>query len=117
MSDEDLERLVSHATKYWERFDFVLEIDSFIADKKRTEMSFPSTLTSGVRKIIHEISEERNLIHESVGEGRGRHIQLRKNIAYNPSSKQLEGQVSGKGTKRKDHHSCQSSQALKKKKK
>lgn len=47
---------------------------NFLKDPDKTELEFPSTLNSHDRLLVHELSEEIGLRHESQGEGKSRHI-------------------------------------------
>ncbi|XP_026118827.1 DNA-binding protein SMUBP-2 [Carassius auratus] len=47
---------------------------NFLKDSSKTELQFPSTLNSHERLLVHELSEEMGLRHESQGEGKNRHI-------------------------------------------
>uniref|UniRef100_A0A9J7ZI83 DNA-binding protein SMUBP-2 n=1 Tax=Cyprinus carpio carpio TaxID=630221 RepID=A0A9J7ZI83_CYPCA len=47
---------------------------NFLKDSSETELQFPSTLNSHERLLVHELSEEMGLRHESQGEGKNRRI-------------------------------------------
>ncbi|XP_016320927.1 DNA-binding protein SMUBP-2-like [Sinocyclocheilus anshuiensis] len=47
---------------------------NFLKDSSKTELQFPSTLNSHERLLVHELSEEMGLRHESQGEGKNRCI-------------------------------------------
>uniref|UniRef100_A0A672MRT7 DNA-binding protein SMUBP-2 n=1 Tax=Sinocyclocheilus grahami TaxID=75366 RepID=A0A672MRT7_SINGR len=47
---------------------------NFLKDSNETELQFPSTLNSHERLLVHELSEEMGLRHESQGEGKNRRI-------------------------------------------
>ncbi|KAG1944906.1 DNA-binding protein SMUBP-2 [Pimephales promelas] len=47
---------------------------TFLTDPNKTELQFPSTLNSHERLLVHELSEEMGLRHESQGEGKNRRI-------------------------------------------
>uniref|UniRef100_A0A673KME9 Immunoglobulin mu DNA binding protein 2 n=1 Tax=Sinocyclocheilus rhinocerous TaxID=307959 RepID=A0A673KME9_9TELE len=47
---------------------------NFLKDPNKTELQFPSTLNSHERMLVHELSEEMGLRHESQGEGKNRRI-------------------------------------------
>ncbi|XP_043923237.1 DNA-binding protein SMUBP-2 [Protopterus annectens] len=55
------------------------KIMKFMADDKKMCLSFPSSLNSHDRLLIHQIAEEYGLQHESVGEGKERYITVSKN--------------------------------------
>lgn len=48
-------------------------MDSFLLTTEQ-ELSFPSDLNSYERRVVHEVAEERGLLHESRGEGSERRI-------------------------------------------
>ncbi|XP_051580007.1 DNA-binding protein SMUBP-2-like isoform X1 [Myxocyprinus asiaticus] len=50
------------------------QILNFLKDSNKTELQFPSSLNSHERLMVHEISEEMGLRHESQGEGKNRCI-------------------------------------------
>lgn len=52
----------------------VQQIESFLQDPSQTELHFPPSLTSHERLLVHQISEERGLAHQSQGEGKNRNI-------------------------------------------
>ncbi|XP_068116839.1 DNA-binding protein SMUBP-2 [Hyperolius riggenbachi] len=54
------------------------EIDDFLADRHKTQLMFPSTLTSHHRYLVHLIAEDCGLQHVSTGEGSDRCIMLSK---------------------------------------
>nr|DBA17390.1 TPA: hypothetical protein GDO54_002844 [Pyxicephalus adspersus] len=54
------------------------EIDDFIADHHKTQLMFPSTLTSHDRLLVHQIAENCGLQHVSTGDGKNRCITLSK---------------------------------------
>ncbi|KAM9301529.1 DNA-binding protein SMUBP-2 [Gastrophryne carolinensis] len=58
--------------------DLQKEIENFLADQKKTQFTFPSTLTSHDRLLIHQIAEISGLEHMSTGEGKNRCITLSK---------------------------------------
>uniref|UniRef100_A0A8C9VLU6 DNA-binding protein SMUBP-2 n=1 Tax=Scleropages formosus TaxID=113540 RepID=A0A8C9VLU6_SCLFO len=50
------------------------QLIQFLKDSSRACLDFPTSLSSRDRLIVHQISEELGLKHESAGEGRERHI-------------------------------------------
>ncbi|XP_062403778.1 DNA-binding protein SMUBP-2 [Sardina pilchardus] len=54
--------------------DIRQRIQNFLRDAGQTELSFPASLNSHDRLLVHQISEELGLNHESQGEGKDRHI-------------------------------------------
>merc|ERR1711963_576324 len=53
------------------------ELEKFVKSKENF-MTFSTNLNSYERRLIHEISEEFDLIHESIGEGNKRYIMISK---------------------------------------
>ncbi len=68
---------------------------NFLKDPNKTELQFPSTLNSHERMLVHEISEEMGLRHESQGEGK-------KPSHHCVPAPIRTGQVSGARTTRRD---------------
>ncbi|XP_075693819.1 DNA-binding protein SMUBP-2 [Rhinoderma darwinii] len=56
-------------------------IHEFLEDHNKTQLTFPSMLTSHDRLLVHEIAEEYGLQHVSTGDGRNRCISLTKTKA------------------------------------
>jgi len=56
-------------------FEFI--IFNFVKSKEQ-QFNFSSELNSYERRLVHELGEENELVHESVGEGKDRHILLKK---------------------------------------
>ena len=54
------------------------EIDIFLNDEGRKELSLPSTLDNSQRREIHQWGDAIKIGHDSVGSGEGRHILLVK---------------------------------------
>ncbi|XP_006820047.1 DNA-binding protein SMUBP-2-like, partial [Saccoglossus kowalevskii] len=54
------------------------EIDDFLHNLKESELSFPNTLNSYERFIVHEVAEKLGLFHCSRGEGSERYIMISK---------------------------------------
>eukprot|EP00731_Ephydatia_muelleri_P006465 Em0003g713a len=54
------------------------QLEEFVQCSDQTNMSFPSTLTPGERKIVHELCEGMGLTHVSTGVGNTRYIQVGK---------------------------------------
>ncbi|MBN3311638.1 SMBP2 protein, partial [Atractosteus spatula] len=50
------------------------KILEFLRDTEKASLDFPPSLTSHDRLLVHQISEELGLKHESTGEGKERHI-------------------------------------------
>ncbi|XP_066439307.1 DNA-binding protein SMUBP-2 [Eleutherodactylus coqui] len=67
-------------------------IDEFVEDGNKTQLAFPSTLTSHDRLLVHQIAEEYGLQHVSIGDGRSRCISLTKTKALSavPESQTTE---------------------------
>ena len=54
------------------------EIDKFMEDKLQGSLSFPSTLNSWERQVIHAYCEVIKIKHESQGEGLSRFLIITK---------------------------------------
>ncbi|CAI9551498.1 unnamed protein product [Staurois parvus] len=89
------------------------EIEDFIADHDKTQLMFPSTLTSHDRLLVHQIAEKNGLQHVSTGDGRNRCITLSKHkvisadavsqkIDDSVAQKPFQSQTSEKETKEKE---------------
>ncbi|KAL2092970.1 hypothetical protein ACEWY4_010282 [Coilia grayii] len=50
------------------------QIQNFLQDSGQKELCFPPSLNSHNRLVVHQISEELGLIHQSQGEGKNRNI-------------------------------------------
>ena len=61
------------------RKEFVQRLNNFL-ESTECSMTFSSDLNSFERRLVHEISEELNLEHESIGEGKSRYISISKRI-------------------------------------
>ncbi|XP_077316913.1 DNA-binding protein SMUBP-2 isoform X2 [Lithobates pipiens] len=74
------------------------EIEDFIADHDKTQLMFPSTLTSHNRLWVHQIAEKYGLQHVSTGEGRNRCITLSKHkvISADAVSQKIDDSVAQK---------------------
>ena len=59
------------------RDEYIEELEKFVKSKENF-MTFSTNLNSYERRLIHEISEEFDLIHESIGEGNKRYIMISK---------------------------------------
>jgi len=57
--------------------EFELIIQKFIKSKDQL-FNFSPELNSYERRLVHELGEENMLVHESVGEGKDRHIMIKK---------------------------------------
>ncbi|XP_062860705.1 DNA-binding protein SMUBP-2 [Trichomycterus rosablanca] len=53
----------------------------FLSDQSRTEMKFPSSLSSHERLLVHQLSEDLGLLHLSQGAGKQRHITVSKPVS------------------------------------
>lgn len=54
------------------------KIENFISDDSRNVINFSKVLNAYERRIVHEIAENFNLIHESYGEGEERYVIVKK---------------------------------------
>ena len=61
------------------RKEFVQRLNNFL-ESTENFMTFSSDLNSFERRLVHEISEELSLDHESIGEGKSRYIRISKKI-------------------------------------
>ncbi|XP_076446820.1 DNA-binding protein SMUBP-2-like isoform X2 [Babylonia areolata] len=66
-------------------------LGDFVADTAQTSITFPSTLTSHDRMVIHEVSEKLGLLHMSQGEGKDRHLVVSKPGATVPEPHSAPG--------------------------
>ena len=55
-----------------------LELEAFVTRVGETVLTYPSTLTSYERRVVHALADELGLQHTSHGEGRGRFIRVEK---------------------------------------
>lgn len=62
-------------------------VGAFVASR-RTEQAFPATLTAYERRLIHEVAERFHLLHASEGDGKERHVVLRKRAPVEPALNQ-----------------------------
>jgi len=60
------------------RIEIIKTIKEFCENNSTSTYDYPSDLTPNDRRIVHEVAEEFNLKHESVGKGKKRHICLEK---------------------------------------
>ncbi|XP_044125876.1 DNA-binding protein SMUBP-2 [Bufo gargarizans] len=85
----------------------------FVEDKSKTHLTFPSTLTSHDRLLVHQIAEEYGVQHISTGDGSNRCISLTKTKAISAVSesqtmndstdqKHLQSQTVEKTSKQKE---------------
>ncbi len=67
---------------------FEAVVKAFVESEAEVKFEFPATLTSYERMVVHEVAEAAGLVHESVGEGKKRHIVLtKKRKPVNPEEK------------------------------
>ena len=57
-------------------------IDDFVRNESKEELHCSSELTSYERMVLHELAGEAQLSHASEGEGKNRHIVLRKSFPH-----------------------------------
>lgn len=60
--------------------ELLLRVDNFLKDPTKNSLEMPADLTSYHRMRLHEYADQKNLIHESKGEGKDRHIVLEKKV-------------------------------------
>ncbi|KAM3919181.1 DNA-binding protein SMUBP-2 [Leptodactylus fuscus] len=88
-------------------------IQDFLEDNNKTQLTFPSALTSHERLLVHQMAEESGLQHVSSGDGRDRCISLTKTKAISaaPESQTMDdsatqehlpSQTAAKTAKQKD---------------
>lgn len=82
-------------TNQWTELESILV--KFQQDSTSMEYTFPSTLSSYERRLVHEISEKLGLEHESKGEGISRHVVVKKVPSRTEDLKATEVQFSGEG--------------------
>ncbi|KAM4618985.1 DNA-binding protein SMUBP-2 [Polymixia lowei] len=61
------------------------KVESFLKDPTQTELQFPSSLNSHDRLLVHQISEELGVRHESRGEGKDRCITVSRPLRSGPT--------------------------------
>ncbi|XP_071392360.1 DNA-binding protein SMUBP-2 [Centroberyx affinis] len=61
------------------------QVESFLKDPNRSELEFPSSFNSHDRLLVHQISEELGLSHESKGEGKDRCITVSRPLRSRPA--------------------------------
>ena len=66
------------------------EILKNFVKSKENFMTFSSDLNSFERRLVHELSEELNLVHESIGEGSKRYIMISKKVESTSNVKALK---------------------------
>ncbi|KAL4613212.1 DNA-binding protein SMUBP-2 isoform X1 [Arapaima gigas] len=71
------------------------QLIQFLKDSNRAQLDFPTSLSSHDRLLVHQISEELGLKHESTGEGRERHITVSKATAKLEPEEEQEEQEHG----------------------
>ncbi|KAL0168035.1 hypothetical protein M9458_036257, partial [Cirrhinus mrigala] len=66
------------------------ELLNFLKEPNKTELQFPSTLNSHERLLVHEVSEEMGLRHESQGQGKNRRITVSRPLSVPEKSVEPE---------------------------
>ncbi|XP_068170023.1 DNA-binding protein SMUBP-2 isoform X2 [Antennarius striatus] len=61
------------------------QVQSFLKDLNHNELHFPSSFNSHDRLLVHQISEELGLVHESKGEGKDRYITVSRLLCETPA--------------------------------
>ncbi|MBN3288201.1 SMBP2 protein, partial [Polyodon spathula] len=77
----------------------------YLKDKNEKRLDFPPSLNSHDRMLVHQISEELGLTHESTGEGKERYITVSRPHAFQRNSKastEMNVQESVEKTKQED---------------
>jgi len=86
------------AVKLEGQSDIMRQIQTFYADKSRTVLSLPRTLTSAQRREAHEAAETLGMAHISKGDYRERHIVISKEAKKGGSSdSSAAGKIGGGG--------------------
>ncbi|XP_029908705.1 DNA-binding protein SMUBP-2 [Myripristis murdjan] len=60
------------------------QVERFLKDQNQSELQFPSSFSSHDRLLVHQISEELGLSHESKGEGKDRCIIISRPLKSKP---------------------------------
>lgn len=71
-------------------------IDEFIDDSVASTYAFTPDLNAYDRLVVHKIAEDCDLIHDSVGEGKGRHILLKKKHIQDKVPEETEMKIKNK---------------------
>lgn len=61
------------------------QVENFVKDLNRNELRFPPSFNSHDRLLVHQISEELGLVHESRGEGSDRWITVSRPVKSKPA--------------------------------
>ncbi|XP_068615340.1 DNA-binding protein SMUBP-2-like [Brachionichthys hirsutus] len=61
------------------------QVQRFLKGSNHNELHFPSSFNSHDRLLVHEISEELGLVHESKGEGKDRYITVSRLLRPTPA--------------------------------
>ena len=64
-------------------------IEDFLDKSSETVLHCPSDLNTYERMLLHEMAEEKGLEHESIGEGKKRHIVLKKSSSELPKKPEI----------------------------
>lgn len=69
------------------------QVESFLKDLNQSELQFPSSFNSHDRLLVHQIAEERGLVHESKGEGKDRCITVTRPLVSTPAEEPTQEEV------------------------
>lgn len=61
------------------------QVEDFIKDLNRNDLQFPPSFNSHDRLLVHQISEELGLVHESRGEGSDRCVTVSRPVTSQPA--------------------------------
>uniref|UniRef100_A0A4W6DX85 Immunoglobulin mu DNA binding protein 2 n=1 Tax=Lates calcarifer TaxID=8187 RepID=A0A4W6DX85_LATCA len=68
------------------------QVENFLKDLNQSELQFPSSFNSHDRLLVHQISEELGLVHESKGEGKDRCITVSRPLEAAPAEEPTQAQ-------------------------
>ena len=83
----------SSGRKQANRDELFETIKTFLENSTDKQYSFPATLSSQERFLVHEIAEGFGIYHKSRGEGKERYIFLSKNVLEVKEKEQQEGNI------------------------
>lgn len=66
------------------------QVENFLKDLNRNDLQFPSSFNSHDRLLVHQISEELGLVHESKGEGSDRYVTVSRPVTSKPAEEQTQ---------------------------
>lgn len=66
------------------------QVEDFLKDFNQNNLQFPSSFNSHDRLLVHQISEELGLVHESRGEGSNRYVTVSRPVTSKPAEEQTQ---------------------------